>query len=36
VHDLARADAVETVCLLAAAMYPELSPAGKKNSRRGL
>lgn len=25
VHDLARADAVETVCLLAAAMYPELS-----------
>lgn len=29
VHDLARADAVETVCLLAAAMYPELSPAGK-------
>lgn len=29
-HDLARADAVETVCLLAAAMYPELSPAGNK------
>ncbi len=29
VHDLARADAVETVCLLAAAMYPELSPADK-------
>jgi len=30
VHDLARADAVETVCLLAAAMYPELSPADTK------
>jgi len=29
VHDLARADAVETVCLLAAAMYPELSSVKK-------
>jgi len=27
VHDLARADAVETLCLLMQAMYPELAAA---------